>query len=126
MSTTLTTTLTLVEPLPGLAPAVDYRLSEIDEAPGLFSLESASPAGIRLHVISAAAYLPGYAPRLPAEAVAGLGTHPDLLVVTTLVDGAPWVNLLAPIAVDPDTGAARQIILEGDYPVRVPLTDAAA
>jgi flagellar assembly factor FliW len=122
----MSTALTLVEPLPGLAPAVDYLLSEIEQAPGLFSLESSSPAGIRLHVISAAAYLPGYAPALPAEGVDGLGTHPELLIVTTLEDGTPWVNLLAPIVVDPDTGAARQVILEGDYPVRVALTEVAA
>jgi len=121
----MSTTLTLVEPLPGLAPAVDYRLSEIEEAPGLFALESADPAGIRLHVISAAAYLPGYAPRLPVEGLESLGADRSLLVVTTLVDGAPWVNLLAPIVVDAD-GAARQVILDGDYPVRVALTDVAA
>jgi flagellar assembly factor FliW len=120
----MSTTLTLAEPLPGLAPAVDYLLSEIEQAPGLFALES-DPAGIRLHVISAAAYLPDYAPALPADGVEGLGTHPELLVVTTLVDGTPWVNLLAPIVVDPDTGAARQVILDGDYPVRVALTEVA-
>jgi flagellar assembly factor FliW len=121
-------TLTLAEPLPGLAPAVDYRLSEIDRAPGLFALESADPAGIRLHVISAAAYLPGYAPELPAETLATIGApaDPELLVVTTLVDGAPWVNLLAPIVVDPTTGRAAQVILEADYPVRVALAAAAA
>lgn len=121
----MSTTLTLVEPLPGLAPALDYRLSEIEDAPGLFSLESADPAGIRLHVISAAAYLPGYTPRLPDEGLEALGDDRSLLVVTTLVDGAPWVNLLAPIVVDA-AGAARQVILDGDYPVRIALTDAAA
>jgi flagellar assembly factor FliW len=122
----MSTALTLVEPLPGLAPAVDYRLSEIAEAPGLFSLESAEPAGIRLHVISAAAYLPRYTPELPTESVEGFGPARELLLVTTIVDGAPWVNLLAPIVVDSSSGSARQVILEGDYPVQASLAEAAA
>ena len=122
----MSTALTLVEPLPGLAPAVDYRLSEIAEAPGLYSLESAEPAGVRLHVISAAAYRPRYAPQLPSDSIEGFGAEPELLLVTTIVDGAPWVNLLAPIVVDPASGSARQVILEGDYPVQASLAEAAA
>ncbi|MFW8746145.1 flagellar assembly protein FliW, partial [Mesorhizobium japonicum] len=60
------------------------------------------------------------------DSIEGFGAEPELLLVTTIVDGAPWVNLLAPIVVDPASGAARQVILEGDYPVQASLAEAAA
>lgn len=116
--------LTLARPLPGLAPLLDYRLSEVDDAPGLYSLESAEHEGVRLHVISAPDYLPGYRPELPLDALVAIGSPeaPTVLIVTTLVDGVPWVNLLAPLVMNPGTGVAIQVILDdGDWPVRVPL-----
>ena len=70
--------------------------------------------------------MPEYQPQLTAEHLAPLGAEGpeqvDLYVVATLSDGAPVVNLLAPILVHPVTHAATQVILDGDdWPLQAEL-----
>jgi flagellar assembly factor FliW len=117
--------LTFTEPLLGLAPHREFTLDEIPGAPGLFSLTAVDDASVRLHVISADVYLPEYRPELPTDAARALGftSDPLLLVVTNLTAEGPQVNLLAPIAMNRSSGAALQVILDGDYPLRAVLTE---
>ena len=81
----------------------------------------------RLFVLDAALYVPDYAPALGADTLAELGLEPDedpfLLLVSSLRDDGPAVNLAAPIAVNGRTGSATQIVLDGqDWPLRQTLS----
>jgi flagellar assembly factor FliW len=119
-------TLTFVTPPPGLSPHVEFALDDVDGAPGLHALRAASDASIRLFVVDAAMYVPDYAPVFSEDHLldvgAGARADAEVLVVTTLDDDGPVVNLFAPVLVNPATGAASQVILDGsDWPLRARL-----
>lgn len=121
----MTAALSFVAPPPGLAPHVDFALAPVDSADGLFSL-TAVDADLRLYLVDPATVVASYAPTLSDDQVAELGLEsPEqamLLVVAHPGRDGVSVNLLAPVVVNRATGAAAQVILEGqDYPVRVPL-----
>lgn len=121
----MTAALRFVAPPPGLAPHVDFALAPVESADGLFSL-TAMDADLRLHLVDPATVLASYAPTLSDDQAAELGLEsPEqamLLVVAHPGRDGVSVNLLAPVVVNRATGAAAQVILEGqDYPVRVPL-----
>ncbi|MDQ1531864.1 MAG: flagellar assembly factor FliW [Microbacteriaceae bacterium] len=118
--------LVFTAPPPGLAPLVDFELAEVEGALGLYTLRDSSGAGMRLFLIDPQFFVPEYQPRLPEEHLAALGADsPDdvhVYVVATLAESAPVVNLLAPILVNPLSGAATQVILEGeDWPLQARL-----
>lgn len=122
----MTSTLTFVTPPPGFAPHTEFSLADVEGAPGLHTLQAAD-ADIRLFVVEAARYIPDYVPDFTPEQLGGVGvTAPedaDVLVVATLDDEGPVVNLLAPVLVNHATGAAVQVILDGtDWPLRGRLT----
>lgn len=126
----MTATLTFVAPPPGLAPHVEFALDEVEGAPGLHALRAAGDAGIRLFVVDASVYVPDYAPAFSEEHLSDVGAtsrqDADVLVVTTLDADGPVVNLLAPVLVNPATGAASQVILDGsDFPLRARLAKTA-
>lgn len=126
----MTATLTFVAPPPGLAPHVEFALDAVEGAPGLHALRAADDAGIRLFVVDASVYVPDYAPAFSEEHLSDVGAatpqDADVLVVTTLDADGPVVNLLAPVLVNPATGAASQVILDGsDFPLRARLAKTA-
>lgn len=119
--------LTFVEPPPGMATLTRFDLTALDETGFLFALRSLELAGVRLFVIPPQAYFEGYAPEVSATVRTALGldatTQPVMLAVVHPGGDEPTTaNLLAPIVVNPVTGAAAQVVLDGDeWPLRAPL-----
>jgi flagellar assembly factor FliW len=121
----MTTTLTFVESPPGLAPLVDFTLDDVEGARGLHTLRSSEAPGIRLFVIDVPVYLPWYEPEFNSDNYDSVGADAagaDVLVVATITDGSPVVNLMAPMLVNRTTGAAKQIILGDEWPLQAQLT----
>lgn len=119
----MTSSVRFASPPPGLEPTVDFVLEELQGAPGVYAMRAADRPGLRLFVIDAAVFLPDYRPALSADQTAALGVaadeHPQTLLVTSIGESGPTVNLAAPILVNPRTGAAGQVILDGhDLPLR--------
>ncbi|MET4061665.1 flagellar assembly factor FliW [Arthrobacter sp. UYP6] len=125
---------TFLAPPPGFAPEVDFVLSAVDGAEGLYSLKSersGDAEGLRLFVLDAAVYLPGYQPEISEDQrhqldLADAG-EARVLVVANSTEAGTTVNLLAPIVLNTRTQHCAQVILDGqNWPVRVPLEEAAA
>ncbi len=122
----LPTTLHLTTPMPGLDEHTDFEVSALDESGSLYALRSA-PEGarpVRLFVVDPEPYFPDYTPRISPDLHAQLGTDRlRVLVVVRPAQGTqpPTANLLAPLLVDPATGAALQTVLTDDWPLRAPL-----
>ena len=74
--------------------------------------------------------MPEYLPAVGDQDLAALGASSvaevDVYVVANILDGAPVVNLLAPIVVNPVSGSATQLILEDDWPLQAELVTEAA
>ena len=129
----MSTGLTFLAPPPGLAPAVDFLLNDVDGADGLYALTDGAPGGSghRLYVLDAAVYLPAYQPELSEEQRLSLDLDaPEdamVLVVANSTETGTTVNLLAPIVLNTRTLQCAQVILEDqDWPVRTPLEAFAA
>lgn len=119
-------TVTFIAPPPGLSPLVDFDLEPVDDADGLYTLRAHRAPDIRLFVIDAPVYLPDYNPEVSVEQLESIGAAETsdvrVLVVTTLNDGGPSANLMAPIFMHATSGEATQVILAGDdWPLRMPL-----
>lgn len=115
-----------VTPPPGLEPLAAFELTAVDGAAGLYTLASTERPEIRLFTLDAERHLPGYSPELPDDRAAELGIATAdqalLLVVVTPSQQGSTVNLLAPIVVNRETGAAVQLVLDDDaFPVRAEL-----
>ncbi|ERK72535.1 flagellar assembly protein FliW [Leifsonia aquatica] len=115
-----------VTPPPGLEPLAAFELTPVDGAAGLYTLASTERPEIRLFTIDAERHLPGYSPELPDDRAVDLGIAAQeqalLLVVVTPSQQGSTVNLLAPIVVNRETGAAVQLVLDDDaFPVRAEL-----
>ncbi|WP_372698489.1 flagellar assembly protein FliW [Arthrobacter sp. JSM 101049] len=122
----MSTRLAFAAPLPGLADLTEFTLEPVEDAVGLYSLDSADRPEIRFFVLDAATHLPDYAPRFSREQLALVGAaavqKPTVLAMVNTSDREATVNLLAPVLVNPETGACAQVILEGqDWPLRSPL-----
>ncbi len=122
----MTAALTFLAPPPGLAPHVDFALAPVDGADGLFSMRAVDDDELRLYLVDPRTVLSEYAPILTDEQADGLalGTPDDALILVVAHPAADGVsvNLLAPVIVNRNTGAASQVILEDqDYPLRAPL-----
>ena len=116
----MTTALTFVESPPGLAPLLDFTLDDVEGAHGLHTLRASEAPGIRLFLVDVPVYLPWYEPQFNAENYESVGAasdNTDVLVVATISEGSPVVNLMAPMLVNRTTGAARQIILGDEWPL---------
>ncbi|MCC3270948.1 flagellar assembly protein FliW [Arthrobacter gengyunqii] len=124
---------TFLTPPPGFAPEVNFLLSAVDGADGLYSLKSAQSGdaeGLRLFVLDAAVYLPGYQPEISDDQRLQLdladAAEARVLVVANSTEEGTTVNLLAPIVLNTRTLHCTQVILDGqDWPVRIPLEEAA-
>jgi flagellar assembly factor FliW len=121
--------LSLAEPLPGFPGLRDFALVPADSAGLVFWLQSVAPDGPRFLAVPAAPFFPDYAPALPRAACAELGiddaASADIYCLITVPDGdvtAATANLRAPLAVNPQSSRARQIVLtDGLHPIRRPL-----
>jgi len=118
----------LVDPLPGLPGHADFSLTPLDDIGVLFALRSLpeDEQSIRLFVVTPGAFFPDYAPTVLSDVRASIGVGDGsiatLVVVRPGEDGsAPTANLLAPLVLDPATGQAVQMVLDGDLPLRAPL-----
>ena len=125
--TTTSEELEFTSPPPGMADLRRFTLTALDDTGFLFSMQSVVQPGVRLFVVPPRPYFPEYAPRVDPTSVTSLGLdgqEPVLLVVVHPgQDGEPpTANLLAPIAVNPVTGRALQIVLDSDeWPLRATL-----
>ena len=119
--------LQFVEAPPGMAALTGFELSALDDAGLLFALRASEQPDIRLFAVPPQPYFPTYEPPLSADArdAIGLGDEDEpvlLVIVHPGADAAHTANLLAPVAVNPRTGSAAQVVLEdGDWPLRAPL-----
>ncbi len=122
--------LQFVTPPPGMLTLRTFSLDALDDTGALFALRSTEDDGVRLFVIPPRVYVPEYAPVIDAGTRAALGLEDEppvlLVVVHPGSEGTPpTANLLAPVAVNPRTGAALQVVLDEDWPLRAPLGAAA-
>ena len=123
-------TLEFVSAPPGMMSLRRFALDALDDIGALFAMRSTEQSGVRLFVVPPRVYVPDYAPAIDAETRAALGlegAEPVLLVVVHPGEAGqpPTANLLAPVAVNPATGAAMQVVLDGDdWPLRAPLAAA--
>ena len=118
--------LDFVDPPLGFAPHTRFQLDPVTGADGLFLLGALDDDALQLYVVDPQTVLADYAPMLGDDAVERLGLAGAddvlLLVVASHSGQGVHVNLLAPIVVNSTTGAAAQVILEGqDYALRAPL-----
>ncbi|MBI9114559.1 flagellar assembly protein FliW [Sanguibacter suaedae] len=122
-----------LEGLPGLTSAQDFALTQIDDQGLLFSLRGGTDGSTRLFVIQPGPYFAEYEPTIARDALDALGLgeadeqkRAVLVIVTPGSDtSTTTANLLAPVVLNTETGAALQVILEGTpWPVRAPLVAA--
>jgi flagellar assembly factor FliW len=119
----------LTEPLPGFPGHRDYALVAADGDGRLHWLQSVDPGGPRFLAVAARAFFPGYAPVLPRAVRGDLGlgkeAEAELYCLVTVPAGdaaAATANLRAPLAVNPVSGVARQVVLaDAGMPIRQPL-----
>lgn len=118
--------LTFVSPPPGLAPLVDFHLTKIEDAAGLYALQAAD-TGKRLYVLDPGVYLEDYTPVISDEQCSALDvTAPEdvwVLVVANPGENGTTMNLMAPIVVNTASGKCAQIILDNqDWPLQAELS----
>lgn len=130
-ATSPSVTLTFVEPLLGLGELASFTLTPIDDGGLIFVLRSVEAPETRLFLLDPEPYFPEYAPQIDDDTVARLGLDTDgaeagaFVVITPDADqGHHTANLLAPIVFNATTGAAMQVVLQDDWPLRAPLNQA--
>ena len=115
-----------VAPLPGLPGHLEYSLDGLDDTGMLYALRSLADPAVRLFVVRPEAFFEGYTPDVDVDTRTALELGDDvdpllLVVVHPGAEGTPTTaNLLAPVMVNPATGAAAQVVLDG-WPLRAPL-----
>lgn len=120
--------------LPGFESCRRFLPIEEPARRPLIFMQSLEQSGLCFLTLPVAAIDPGYQLKMSAEDLASIGfdRQPDIpdgamcLAVMSIADaGAPTVNLLAPIVVNPRTGRAVQSVRDdGVYPCRQPLAGA--
>jgi flagellar assembly factor FliW len=118
------TSVTFVQPRVGFGGYSDFALEPLDESGVLFSLSAVHETGPHMFLLDPAPFFPQYVPVADASVADILGTDtPRVLVIVTPGSDASehTANLLAPVLVNPETGAAMQAVLEDDsWPLRAP------
>ncbi|WP_062137895.1 flagellar assembly protein FliW [Demequina aestuarii] len=124
--------LTFVEPPPGMSALTRFDVAALDALGLMFTLRATDHVETRLFAVSPRPYFPSYAPRISEDVRGGIGMHPGdepvlLVIVNPTADGLITANLLAPVAINPATGAAAQAVLDDEeWPLRAPLSAEAA
>lgn len=120
--------ITFTRPLLGWPDSRRYALAPLGEGYGPFcSLVSLDEDGLRFVVVAPATLFTDYRFEVPDDDVAALDLRPDakvsvFVLVRTRGVPSPVVNLLAPIVVNPHSGAAAQVVLaESGYGLMVPV-----
>jgi flagellar assembly factor FliW len=129
MTAPTTTALTFATGIAPFPAHTAFTLDAVTDGAPLFHLRSTDPSGPQFVAIDPVAYFPDYRPEVPADAVADLALTGENAAVLALVSipgtGAAdaTANLLAPLVVNKDTGAAAQVVLTDDatYPVKARL-----
>lgn len=120
-------TVRFVTPLPGFPGLSTFRLVAITEASPVFRLVSLEEPAIEFAVAASEVFFPDYEVEVDDDTAGRLGisTADDavVLVVLNLSGGAAaaTANLRGPIVANRHSGAAEQLVLEGDHDVRRPL-----
>ena len=115
-----------VAPLPGLPGHLEYSLDGLDDEGVLYAMRSVADPAVRLFVVRPEVFFAGYTPAVEDETREALALGADdeplvLVVVHPGDDASPsTANLLAPVMINPATGAAAQVVLDG-WPLRAPL-----
>lgn len=107
------TAITFVTPPPGLAARRFELVTE--EADGVYTLHALDASGVELLVVDPSRWVPDYAPTIPSSDLERIGVteqDPVVLLVASSRAGTVSVNLMAPVLVHPETGAAVQAILD--------------
>ena len=127
--------LDFVTPPPGMGGLTRFTLASLDDVGLLFALRSLEDPAVRLFAVAPVPYFPDYAPSLDAQTredlglgVVATGAAPAddpatlLVIVHPPHDGdGPTANLMAPVALNPVTGSAAQVVLADDrWPMRAP------
>jgi flagellar assembly factor FliW len=111
--------------LVGMAGLRHFRL--VDEGNAPWYRLRCLDAPVAFTVVNPAAVKPDYAPELPPEALAAIGTsRPDDVVLLAVAvvgpQGPECINLLAPLCFNSETLAGVQAVLDPDvYPLRYPV-----
>lgn len=123
-------------PPPGLGSARDFTVDTVDPEGALIVLrsrpEDEGAAPTRLFCIEPDPFFSDYQPEIPRDSAQALGIGQDgpaPLVLVVVTPGSPTdpptANLLAPVVVNPASGAALQVILDDrPWPLRAPLRSA--
>lgn len=129
-ATTVADVIDFASPPPGLRDLRRFTLAALDDTGFLFTLRSTDEPDVRLFLVPPRAYFPDYAPQLDGSTRETLALDADDAVLLVVVHPGqagepPTANLLAPVAVNPATGAALQVVLDDDrWPLRAPLSAA--
>jgi flagellar assembly factor FliW len=116
---------TFKQPVYGFEPLTKYVFL-FDEKLGrhFVWMQSVEDSGICFILMEPGAVVEGYAPALPSSVQDMLGDDPPVLWLVTVIARQfeqSTVNLKSPIAVNPRSKFAAQIILEDPLPIRHPL-----
>jgi flagellar assembly factor FliW len=118
-------TLTFADGLIGLPDLRRFAAREMEDVPFLL-LDSLDDVAYGFVCVDADVLRAGLAADL--RRAGGLQDEHQVLVLIS-IHGEPakmTANLAGPLAVDPATGAGRQLVLEGDeFPLRAPVTEVA-
>lgn len=113
-------------PIYGYEDLERFALLSDDEAgEGLMWLQSVEQPDVCFILLDPAAIGIAYAPELPQETaellrLAGAPAY-RLIAVVPENFANTTVNLKSPIVINPEAKCAAQVILEADYPIRMPL-----
>lgn len=109
----------------GFEDVREFLLLQEDEKQVIWSLQAASRPYPTIIVVDPALVMPGYAPKLPADALKALGNpaREDLCYLAVAVIRKKLedsvVSLKSPIVINVKSRVGMQIVLEdGDYPLR--------
>lgn len=122
----LPTTLYFEHGLPGYEELRRWELVELDDAVPLVALRALDRPALTLLLVEPSRIVDDYRPEVADAAFARLGASGRArcltFVVVGLCGGAAFVNLRAPVLIDPQSMRGEQVILEeGDWPVRFPV-----
>lgn len=124
------TVITFPAGLPGLPKELTtFELVALAEDSPFFFLQAKQDEAVGLVILNPFAVFPDYEFELPEEDARALKIGaPEQVAVFCIVNASrgikeATVNLLGPVVVNADTGAARQVVLsDGRYSIRHPLT----
>lgn len=114
------------EGIPGFPEARRFVFRDHDRGSGFGWMVCADDPRLTFVVADSTLLVPDYEPVLPPRALRALGVDSVdalvLLVIASLSEEGSWLNLGAPIAVNPRTRRGMQVILEsGGFALRVPM-----